>query len=70
MFCTMVVAALVVDGLFSALNLIPTGARPTRNDIFGSIQVDYKLVLNVLGVVIFSSLFWLTARSPRAHSHH
>jgi uncharacterized membrane protein YraQ (UPF0718 family) len=70
MFCTMVVAALLVDGLFSALDLIPSGARPTRNDIFGSIQVDYKLVLNVLGVAIFSVLFWLTARSPRAHSHH
>ncbi len=49
MFVTMVVAALIVDGIFSALGLIPTGPRPTRADIFGSIQLDYKLVLNVLG---------------------
>ncbi|MEO6856969.1 MAG: permease [Solirubrobacteraceae bacterium] len=62
MFVTMVVAALVVDGIFSALGLIPTGPRPTRADIFSSIRVDYKLALNVLGVVIFAALFWLTAR--------
>jgi uncharacterized protein len=62
MFVTMVVAALAVDGLFSALGLIPTGLRPTRADIFSSIRVDYKLALNVLGVAIFAALFWLTAR--------
>ncbi|MEA2484061.1 MAG: uncharacterized protein QOC55_2008 [Thermoleophilaceae bacterium] len=62
MFVTMVVAALVVDGIFSGLNLIPTGARPTRGDIFGTISLNYKLVLNVLGLAVFSSLFWLTAR--------
>jgi uncharacterized protein len=62
MFVTMVVAALAVDGLFSALGLIPSGPRPTRGDIFGSIQVDYKLALNVVGVAIFAALFWLTRR--------
>jgi uncharacterized membrane protein YraQ (UPF0718 family) len=62
MFVTMVIAALIVDGMFSALGLIPTGPRPTRADIFSQVQLNYKLVLNVLGLVIFSSLFWLTAR--------
>jgi hypothetical protein len=62
MFCTMVVAALVVNGVFSVLGLIPSGPRPTREDIFGSVQVDYKLFLNVLGTLIFVVLFWLTAR--------
>jgi uncharacterized membrane protein YraQ (UPF0718 family)/YHS domain-containing protein len=62
MFVTMVVAALIVDGLFSALGLVPTGPRPSRGDIFGSIQLDYKLLLNVLGVAIFAILFGLTAR--------
>jgi uncharacterized membrane protein YraQ (UPF0718 family) len=70
MFGTMVIAALVVDGLFSALDLIPSGARPTRDDIFGSIQLDYKLVLNVLGAAVFGALFWVTTRSSSAHSHH
>ncbi len=61
MFATMVVAALAVDGLFSALGLVPT-TRPSRADVFGSIQLDYKLVLNVLGTLIFAALLWLTAR--------
>ncbi len=61
MFLTMVVAALIVDGLFSAGNLIPT-TRPSRGDIFGSVQLDYKLFLNLLGLAIFAALFWLTAR--------
>jgi len=62
MFLTMVIAALIVDGLFSAVNLIPTGPRPSRTDIFGSVQLDYKLVLNVLGLVIFAALMWITVR--------
>jgi uncharacterized membrane protein YraQ (UPF0718 family)/YHS domain-containing protein len=62
MFITMVIAALIVDGIFSALGLIPTGPRPTRADIFSSIAVNYKLALNVLGLGIFAGLFWLTAR--------
>jgi len=60
MFVTMVLAALIVDGVFSAVGLIPSGPRPTRADIFSTISVDYKLVLNVLGVAIFAALFWLT----------
>ncbi len=62
MFVTMVIAALVVDGLFSATNLIPTGTRPSRSDIFGSIELDYKLVLNIIGLLIFAGLFYLTVR--------
>jgi uncharacterized protein len=62
MFVTMVLAALIVNGVFSAAGLIPTGPRPSRGDIFGTIAVNYKLFLNVLGLVIFAVLFWLTAR--------
>jgi uncharacterized membrane protein YraQ (UPF0718 family) len=62
MFVTMVIAALLVDGLFSTANLIPTGSRPSRADIFGSAQLDYKLVLNIIGLLIFAALFYLTAR--------
>jgi uncharacterized membrane protein YraQ (UPF0718 family) len=61
MFVTMVAAALIIDGVFSVLGLIPTGPRPTRAHIFGSIAVNWKLVLNLLGVVVFTVLFWLTA---------
>ena len=52
MFVTMVVAALVVDGLFSVSGLIPH-TRPSRGDIFGSVQVDYKLFFNILGLIVF-----------------
>ena len=62
MFVTMVIAALIINALFGGLGLIPTGARPSRGDIFSSIRLDYKLALNIGGVVIFAALFWLTAR--------
>jgi uncharacterized membrane protein YraQ (UPF0718 family)/YHS domain-containing protein len=60
MYVTMVLAALAVDGLFTALGLVPTGPRPSRGEIFGAISVDYKLFLNVLGLGVFAALFWLT----------
>ena len=70
MFVTMVLAALIVDGLFCLAGLIPT-ARPARTDVFGSVELDYKLVLNVLGLAIFAGLFYLTVRrgdeATRAH---
>jgi len=72
MLVTMVVAALAVDALFSAFGLIPE-TRPSRDEIFGSVELDYKLVLNVLGLIVFSALFWLSARGRRASAtcpHH
>ncbi len=62
MFVTMVVAALIINAVFGGLGLIPTGARPSRGDIFGQVHLDYKLALNILGVAIFAALFWLTAQ--------
>jgi uncharacterized membrane protein YraQ (UPF0718 family) len=62
MFVTMVIAALIVDGIFDLLGLIPTGSRPSRGDIFGSIEIDYKLFLNIAGLLVFAALFWLTMR--------
>ena len=61
MLVTMAVAALAIDGLFTVLGLVPD-VRPTRNDIFGSIQLDYKLALNAIGFVVFAALFGLTMR--------
>jgi len=62
MFLTMVIAALIIEVVFGALGLIPGGARPTRTDIFSSITLDYKLFLNLAGLVVFGILFGLTAR--------
>ncbi len=61
MFVTMVIAALIVDLLFGLAGLIPD-ARPTRADVFGSVELDYKLVLNVLASGIFAVLMWMTRR--------
>jgi hypothetical protein len=61
MFVTMVIAALLVTGLFGAAGLIPH-ARPTRADIFSEVKVDYKLVTNVVGTIVFAALFALTMR--------
>jgi hypothetical protein len=63
MFVTIVIAALIVDLVFGLAGLIPTGPRPTRADVFGSVQVDYKLFLNLLGLAIFAALMWRTRRS-------
>jgi uncharacterized protein len=68
MFVVMVAAALVVDGLFSLIGIVPT-ERPSRADVFGTIEVDYKLFLNIFGVFIFAGLFWLT-RGRSLHEHH
>ncbi len=64
MFVTMVIAALVVDGLFGAAGLIPS-ARPSRADIFGSVELDYKLFLNAVGLLVFAALFTLSRARRR-----
>src|SRR3989440_250392 len=63
------------NGLFvtdapSALRTIANGiAGPiiARLSFFGSIEVDYKLFLNLLGLAIFATLFGLTMRRRAAH---
>jgi uncharacterized membrane protein YraQ (UPF0718 family)/YHS domain-containing protein len=61
MLVSMIVAALAVDALFSGLGLIPH-VRPARDDIFSSVKLDYKFVLNVLATALFAALFALTMR--------
>src|SRR5262245_42815976 len=68
MFLTMVIAALAIDGLFSALDLIPTD-RPSTEDVFGSIELDYKAVLNAFATVVFVILIGMTVRRGTAHDH-
>jgi uncharacterized membrane protein YraQ (UPF0718 family) len=71
MFVTIVIAALIVDGVFGLAGLIPTGPRPTRTDIFGTIEVNYKLFLNIFGTVVFIALFWLArGRESRVACEH
>jgi uncharacterized protein len=61
MLVAMVVAALVVNGLFDALGLVPD-ARPSADGVFGSIGLSYKLALNAIALAAFAALIALTAR--------
>jgi len=62
MLIAMVFAALGVGGVFSAIGLVPD-TRPSADEVFGSVGLDYKLVLNVIALAVFAALFALTARS-------
>ena len=72
MLVTIIVAALIVDGVFGLVGLVPTGPRPTRTDVFGSVGLNYKLVLNVIATAIFIALFWLSRGGSAEHAcqHH
>jgi uncharacterized protein len=71
MLVTIIVAALIVDGLFGLVGLVPTGPRPSRTDVFGSVGLNYKLVLNVAATAIFLTLFWLSrGGSTSSHCEH
>jgi uncharacterized protein len=61
MLVTMVLAALLVDAIFGLAGLVPA-ERPSAEDVFGSVEADYKFALNVLAVLGFAALFWLTVR--------
>ena len=74
MFVTMVLAALVVDGLFSLAGLVPS-TRSSTQDVFGSIELNYEGALNAIGLVIFVVLFAISQRRrpttpPQAHAGH
>ena len=61
MFVTMVIAALIIDVVFGLAGLIPS-TRPTTDDVFGTIKLDYKAVLNAIALVAFIALWTITAR--------
>src|SRR5262249_48709817 len=62
MFGAIVVASLAVDGLFSALGLIPTH-RPSIDSITSrGIEWNYTTVLNIIFLVVAAGLFALTFR--------
>jgi uncharacterized membrane protein YraQ (UPF0718 family) len=68
MLVTIIVAALIVDGIFGLVGLVPTGPRPSRTDVFGSVGLNYKLALNVIATAIFLALLWLS-RGGETNSH-
>ena len=61
MFVVIVISALIVDGLFGLAGLVPS-ERPTTEDVFGELELNYKLVLNAIALVVFGALMYLTVR--------
>jgi uncharacterized membrane protein YraQ (UPF0718 family)/YHS domain-containing protein len=61
MLLVIVLSALVVDGIFNAVAIVPSD-RPSRHDVFGSIGLNYKLYLNVVALAVFCALMLLTIR--------
>ncbi|HEY2717402.1 MAG TPA: permease [Solirubrobacterales bacterium] len=68
MLLTIVLAALAVDGVFSLAGIVPDGARPSREDVFGTISVDYKLFLNIAATGVFAVLVWLSRGGGGSHA--
>jgi uncharacterized membrane protein YraQ (UPF0718 family) len=64
MFVAIVVAALIIDGLFAASGLI-SHVRPTRAQVFGEVEVNYELFANAIGLAVFAALFALTRSRTR-----
>jgi YHS domain-containing protein len=60
MFGTMVVAALVVDGVFSALGLVPTHRPPLGSISERAIAWNYTTVLDLVFAAVFVALIALT----------
>jgi YHS domain-containing protein len=62
MFGAMVIAALVVDLVFSALGLVPE-TRPSIESITErGIELNYTAVLNIVFTLVGAALLWLTVR--------
>jgi uncharacterized membrane protein YraQ (UPF0718 family) len=62
MFGAMVVAALAVDGIFSAAGLVPTHRPSVASVTERDVTWNYTAVLNILFTIVFLALFALTAR--------
>jgi uncharacterized protein len=62
MFVTMAVAALIVDGIFSAADIVPE-KRPSIDSIASrGIHWNYTTVLNIIAFLVFGTLVALTLR--------
>jgi uncharacterized membrane protein YraQ (UPF0718 family)/YHS domain-containing protein len=62
MFGAMVVAALVVDGVFSLLGIVPTHRPSIRSIVERPVTWNYTSVLDVIFGVVFVALIALTVR--------
>ncbi len=72
LFASMVIAGLTVDGLFSALHLVPTGPRPASAISHARFAWDYTTWLDMIAIAVaaFLALVHFRGRKAVAHQEH
>ena len=74
LFISMVLAGILVDGLFSLLHLVPTGPRPANAVSTARFSWNYTTFLDIAAIVWAGWLVWLhrsgAARSAHEHEAH
>jgi hypothetical protein len=72
MFGCMVVAALIVDGVFSLVGLVPTHRPPIESVTERAVTWNYTTFLDIAASVVFVVLMARALRKgdPHAHHHH
>ncbi|MDP9104677.1 MAG: permease, partial [Candidatus Eremiobacteraeota bacterium] len=68
-FVTMVLSAIVMDGAFSALHLVPKPNPNIRHDLT-MFSFNYTFVLNVVFGALAVYLWWLNRSNPMEHGCH
>jgi uncharacterized protein len=68
-FVTIVLAAVVMDGAFSALHLVPRPNPNARADL-AAFALNWTFCLNVLFGAVAAYLWWLSAKHPMEHGCH
>jgi uncharacterized membrane protein YraQ (UPF0718 family) len=66
LFVSMVAAGIIVDLLFDALGLIPTGPRPVSPIAMSSFAWNYTAWLDLIAIIVGGSLFYLHFTNARA----
>ena len=67
-FTTMVIAAIAMDGAFSALHLVPKPNPNIRHDLT-LFSFNYTFWLNLIFGSLAAYVWWLNARNPMHHCH-
>jgi hypothetical protein len=67
LFASMVLAGIIVDLIFSALHLIPTGARPPSPVAHAMIAWNYTSWLDLVALLIFG--WFLCFHFKKQHAH-
>jgi len=68
LYTSMVIAGVIVDLLFAAAHLIPTGPRPPSPVAHAMITFNYTMWLDCMAIAIFIWFFFLHFRSGRLRS--